>query len=152
MAEQVEAFGPGRATGAAWRGAIGLVGALGLGAGLEIACASAKGPGAGRLDTAAFVEMAQRSPCATIRRRLFAIDGAFVFFDRAGACPDNSYAETLYGRHVDEVLCTSHDSIAGPVTRCSDPDRRELFETILEHLDEPDLGLGPAHDVQRVPL
>ncbi len=152
MAKRTETLGAGRATGAAWRGAIGVVGALGLGTVLEIACASAKGPGTGRLDTAAFVEMAHSSPCATIRQRLFVIDGAFVFFDRAGNCPDNSYAETLYGRHVDEVLCTSHDSIAGPVTRCADAARRELFETILEHLDEADLGLGPDHDVQRVPL
>ena len=126
--------------------------ALGIVLGIGAACARTTGPRPASLETAPFVEMAKSTGCADLRRRLFVIDGALVFFDRAGACPDNGYSETLYGRSVDEVICASHDSIAGPVTRCSDPERRELFETILEHMEERDLGLGPDHQVQRIPL
>jgi hypothetical protein len=121
-------------------------------AGLACACAATKSTREPRLDTAPFVEMAKNSTCATIRRQLYLIDDAYVFFDRAGNCPDNGYSQTLYGRRVDEVLCTSHDSIAGPVTRCADEKRREMFETILEHVEDTKLGLGPEHDVQRIPL
>jgi hypothetical protein len=120
-------------------------------AGLACGCAATKSR-TPRLDTAPFVEMAKNSTCATIRRQLYLIDGAYVFFDRAGSCPDNGYSQTLFGTRVDEVLCTSHDSIAGPVTRCADENRREMFETILEHVEDTKLGLGPEHDVQRIPL
>ena len=121
-------------------------------AGLACACAATKSTRDPGFDTAPFIEMAKNSTCATIRRQLYLIDGAYVFFDRAGNCPDNGYSETLYGRRVDEVLCTSHDSIAGPITRCADETRREMFETILEHLDDAKLGLGPQHEVEHIPL
>ena len=103
-------------------------------------------------ELAPFVELARETECADDRRRLFAIDNVLVFFDRAGGCPDNYYSETLFGGSVDEVLCASHDSIAGPVTECHDAAFRELFETIIAHLDEPDLGLGSGHTVHQVPV
>ena len=103
-------------------------------------------------ELAPFVELARKTECADDRRRLFVIDNVLVFFDRAGDCPDNSYSETLFGGSVDEVLCASHNSIAGPVTECHDAAFRELFETIIAHLDEPDLGLGSRHTVHQVPV
>jgi hypothetical protein len=99
-----------------------------------------------------FVELARGSECANTRNRLFLIDQALVFWDRAGDCPDNSYSETLFGKSPDEVLCKLHDSIAGPMKNCADPSYADLFEIMIAHLDEPDLGLGPGHDVRQLPL
>lgn len=101
-------------------------------------------------DLAAFKQMTVASPCSDIRNRLFLIDDELVFWDQAGNCADASYAQTLFGSTPDEVLCTAHDSIAGPMQACSDPHYQELFETILANLEEPDLALGPDHSVQPV--
>jgi hypothetical protein len=101
---------------------------------------------------APFVEMARGAACSDVRNRLFVIDHVLVLADRAGSCPDASYSEVLFRRTVDEVLCVNHDSIAGPVKHCGEPSHMALFEIITTHLDEPDLGLGPSHTVQELPL
>ena len=90
--------------------------------------------------------------CADIRNRLFLIDDQWVFWDQAGNCADASYAETLYGSSPDEVLCNAHDSIAGPMKHCTDPQHLDLFNTITAHLDQPDLGLGSDHTVEPIPF
>ncbi|HEV8377054.1 MAG TPA: hypothetical protein VGR38_12560 [Candidatus Polarisedimenticolia bacterium] len=100
----------------------------------------------------AFVDMARGSPCADTRNRLFLIDQRLVFWDRAGKCADNSYGETLYGRSPEDILCVLHDSIAGPRKNCRDPQYAALFETLIAHLEDPDLGLAPPHSVRRLPL
>ena len=103
-------------------------------------------------DWAPFVESARGAACSDVRNRLFVIDDALVFADRAGSCPDASYREVLFGRTVDEVLCEKHDSIAGPMKKCSEPGYESLFETVTTHLEEGDLGLGASHTVQQLPL
>jgi hypothetical protein len=103
------------------------------------------------VDLAPFKEMANNGICADIRNRLFLIDGQLVFWDVAGNCADASYSETLYGSSPDQVLCSFHDSIAGPMKDCEEEQYQELFDTITENLDAPDLGLGEAHTVQTVP-
>ena len=107
------------------------------------------GPG---VDYAGFEEAARHAPCADVRNRLFLIDHALVFWDRAGSCYDAAYTETLYRGRIDRVLCTVYDSFAGRVESYPDSTYRPLFQTVLAHLDRPDLGLGPAHTVQPIPF
>ena len=111
-------------------------------------------PRAGLPDAARakFVDMARHAMCADRRNRLFIIDRSFVFWDRAGSCPDNSYGMALYGDSPEAPLCSSGDSIAGPVSDCDGETHRKLFETISGHRDAPDLGLGPGHTVDELPL
>jgi hypothetical protein len=99
-----------------------------------------------------FVKMARGSVCADVRNRLYLIDEKLVVWDRAGNCPDNSYSLTLYGKSLDEILCVYHDSIAGPRKNCRDPAYAEMFEILLAHMNDADLGLGPEHAVRRMPL
>jgi len=99
-----------------------------------------------------FVEMARQSACADARNRLFVVDHVLVFWDRAGNCPDSSYSLVLYKQTVNDLLCDFHDSIAGPRKNCPVPGYRDMFETMIGHLDEPDLGLGADHTVQQLPL
>ncbi|MHB1355523.1 MAG: hypothetical protein ACYCZF_06065 [Anaerolineae bacterium] len=97
-----------------------------------------------------FKQMAREASCAELRNRLFLIDDRWVFWDTAGECPDAAYAQTLYDRSLDQVLCTLHDSIGGPVKKCPDASYLGLFETITANLDQPDLGLGSGHRIQPV--
>jgi hypothetical protein len=104
------------------------------------------------IDVAPFKAMAKDAVCADVRNDLFVIDDQLVFGDMAGHCADASYSETLYGSTPDQVLCSLHDSIAGPVNDCQDEQYRGMFDTITANLDKPDLGLGPDHTVQPVPF
>ncbi len=104
------------------------------------------------VDLAPFQKMAGPSPCADRRNRLFLIDDQWVFWDRAGNCADAAYAETLYDRTPDQVLCDLHDSIAGPMKNCRDERYQDMFNTMTTNLDKPDLGLGSGHTVQPVPF
>lgn len=112
----------------------------------------ATAPSEPTFDGTPFVEMARQSPCAQTRNRLFLVDHALVFWDRQGTCPDNSYAETLYGKTVNDVLCRLHDSIAGPFRNCPVPEYKDIFDIMTEHLDDPALGLGAGHTVRGIPL
>lgn len=100
-------------------------------------------------DTSKFIALAQNDTCADIRNRLFLIDGHYVFADRAGSCADASYSYTLY-LDTPEPVCTQADSIAGPRVSCVDYYSKALMETIVAHLDAPDLGLGSAHKVEQI--
>lgn len=103
----------------------------------------------GALPVAAeFVAKAQAATCADQRNRLTMIDQRMVFWDRAGSCPDNAYARTLFGATPQTVLCSVVDSIAGPQITCTDEQSRALFNTILANLDKADLGLGSSHQVE----
>ncbi len=104
--------------------------------------------GAKAMSTAAFIKMANESPCHQIRNRLFLIDNSVIFWDRIGKCPDNAHEQTLFGATPDKILATSHDSIAGPMVKVNDEKYRAMFDTIMAHRDAPDLGLGSAHKVQ----
>jgi len=99
-----------------------------------------------------FVLLARHSECAGIRNRLFVIDESLVFWERVGLCPDNSHGATLFGDTVDDILCSLHDSIAGPLKSCRAPAYSDMFETIIAHHDRPDLGLGRDHTVRPLPF
>ncbi|HKW13650.1 MAG TPA: hypothetical protein VJS69_04105 [Candidatus Krumholzibacteria bacterium] len=103
---------------------------------------------ASRVDLDAFRKLARESSCADVRNHLFLIDNHFVFWDRESKCADAAYAQTLYDRKPDTVLCNNMDSIAGPQRAChGDAASATMFDTILGNLDKPDLGLGSGHTV-----
>jgi hypothetical protein len=104
------------------------------------------------VDLSPFREVARSSECADIKNRLFLIDGTLVLWDRQGNCPDASYLVRLSGGTVDNVLCELQDSIAGPRKECPDGQYEQMFDTITENLDKPDLGLGSEHTVTPVTL
>jgi hypothetical protein len=106
----------------------------------------------GAVDLAPFKAKARSGQCNDIRNRLFLIDDRLVFSDVAGNCADASYAQSLYGSTPDQVLCVSHDSIAGPVKKCSDERYQDIFNTMIANLSKTDLGLAPQHSVQPVPF
>ena len=97
-----------------------------------------------------FITRAREASCNETRNRLYVIDGKQVLWDHAGYCADASYEQVLYGDKPDTVLCTHGDTFAGARTTCQDGSARTLFETIIQNLDKPDLGLGSAHKVERV--
>lgn len=99
-----------------------------------------------------FIELARGADCADIKNRLFVIDHTLVLSDRQGNCADASYSVVLYGKTVDDLLCTSSDSIAGPRKSCRDQSREALFEIITTHLDDPNLGLDSSHTVEQLQL
>ena len=98
-----------------------------------------------------FQDMARKGICADTKNRLFLIDGKTVLWDRAGRCSDNAYEQVWFGSSPDQVICRVHDSIAGPRKTC-DPSRAAEFDTMLENLGAPDLGLGKDHRVEAIPL
>jgi hypothetical protein len=100
--------------------------------------------------TADFVAMAQGATCAELRNRLLMIDKRMVYWDRAGNCPDNSYARALYGATPQQMLCSVSDSIGGPRTVCADETARALFDTIEASRHKADLGLGSTHQVETI--
>lgn len=101
-------------------------------------------------DLESFRELARNAACADIGNRLFLIDKKLVFWDRQGNCHDNSFAQTLYGNSPEEVLCSRKDSIAGPRQSCDNEESQEMFQTMLDNLDEEDLGLGFDHQVEPI--
>jgi hypothetical protein len=119
---------------------------------LLASCAGSSTGPRSAVDLAPFKKMARAGGCADVRNRLFLIDDQLVFWDRAGNCADAAYGETLYGSTPDQVLCDSHDSIAGPMKNCADERYRDTFDTMTANLDKRDLGLGPGHTVQPVPF
>ncbi|MES2757560.1 MAG: protease complex subunit PrcB family protein [Pseudomonadota bacterium] len=100
--------------------------------------------------TAEFVAKAQEATCTDLRNRLLMIDKRMVYWDRAGNCPDNGYARTLYGATLQQTLCSVSDSIAGPRTVCAEESARALFNTIEANRDKADLGLGSTHQVETI--
>ncbi len=108
--------------------------------------------GAKSMSIALFLQMAKESACHQVRNRMFLIDNTLIFWDRVGNCPDNAREQTLFGSSVEQVLATSHDSIAGPINKVNDEQYRALFETILANREASDLGLGERHQVKLLPL
>lgn len=128
---------------------------LPLAAVLFLACSghsSDNPPSRPALSLTPFISVARQSPCHDLRNRLFVIDRHLVFWDRAGNCPENGYAQTLYADSVNTIVCQRHDSFGGPVTTYPDPSYRALFDTMVANLDQPNLGLSSAHTVQAIPL
>jgi len=99
-----------------------------------------------------FIEPVREAPCADIRNRMFVIDDRLVFTDQVGSCADARFAQILYGETIDNVKCVNADSIGGPIRQCFDAAYEDEFLTMIDHLFEPDLGLGPSHTVWQIPL
>jgi hypothetical protein len=99
-----------------------------------------------------FVKIAQQESCSDLKNRLYLIDGKQVFQDRAGTCPDNAYAQRLYGATPDAVLCAMTDTLAGSKASCANETARKLFETIQANLNLPNLGLDGTHKVELIPF
>jgi len=114
---------------------------------LALTLAAGGRPGGGAIDLAPFEALARKADCANSSNRLYVIDGQMVYWDRTGFCGDNAYAYTLFGATPDRVLCSRQDSIIGPRGTCQEA-VRPLFETIVQHRGETDLGLGASHTVR----
>ncbi|NEX64145.1 hypothetical protein [Noviherbaspirillum galbum] len=110
------------------------------------------GAGGPTLAPADFVAMAKTAECRDLGNRLFLIDDSFVFWDVSGSCPDLSPVRKLFGKTPSDQLCSQTGKPVGVVTVCSDASAIPMFHAILDHLDLPDLGLGPSHRVQAIPF
>jgi hypothetical protein len=107
-------------------------------------------PAPSALDIGPFIEMARQASCARDQNRLVVIDGEMVLWERRDlGCADASYEIALFGASPDEPLCRINDSIAGPMLSCQDESLQQMFETIVDHTQEADLGLGGDHTVEQ---
>ncbi|MEW5801368.1 MAG: DUF333 domain-containing protein [bacterium] len=104
------------------------------------------------IDLESFKELAGNADCADLENRLFLIDKDLILWWRRGTCFDNAYSAILYKETVDTIACMYHDSIGGPQNYCYDPNYADMFETIINNLDCPDLGLDATHTVKEIPL
>lgn len=103
------------------------------------------------IDLQPFIEMAGQASCARDQNRLYVIDGDKVLWERRDLrCADASYEVVLFGASPDELLCRIGDSIAGPQLSCQDESLRPMFDTIIKHTGEADLGLGSDHTVEQI--
>ncbi|MEE8399149.1 MAG: hypothetical protein V3S89_09085, partial [Desulfobacterales bacterium] len=102
------------------------------------------------LDIEPFIEYAEDADCIDIRNRLFVIEDELVLWDRVGSCPDASYELQLYREDLDHLLCEVVDSIDGPQMDIYDENYRELFETMIENIEEENLGLDDSYLVEEV--
>ncbi len=107
-------------------------------------------PTPGVFNSEQHVRQASSATCADRRNKLYLIDNKYVFWDRAGNCPDNSYSQSLMDSNPAAPLCSASDSIAGPIVRCTDDSVRSLFDTMRANADQVDLGLGPTHTVKLI--
>ena len=113
-----------------------------------ISCCGSQGSVRSQVDDNAFIQMALQATCADTKNALYVVDEAMVLSDRAGSCPDASFAQVLYGTTISEVYCSNQDSVGGPVEGCAAADYRGLFDTMIANLAQPDLGLGPTHSIR----
>ncbi len=72
-----------------------------------------------------------------------------MFWTSEGYCDDGGYTHVLYGKSIQDKLCSLEDSFVGPLPSC-EPAFNEMFETILQNLDQPNLGLGTEHTVTSI--
>ena len=97
-----------------------------------------------------FRMLAQEEECAQDRNNLYLIDSNLVFWEREGGCPDNWFAQILYGESPTDIKCDYHGSIAGPVYVCNDSTYHEMFQLIIADLDDDNLGLNSEHTVEAI--
>ena len=114
---------------------------------LTLACS-----GGGDDDLEAFRDMARAEPCADRRNELFLVDETMVFWTHlTNGCADTGGFD-LFGATPDDQLCISHSTIGGGVHHCNPGVDQALFDTMVTHYEEPDLGLGPGHVVEPIPF
>lgn len=99
---------------------------------------------------ASFIEMAQQSKCHDLKNKLYIIDNHLVYWERAGNCTDNGFGKKLFGDSTHVLLCEQYDSINGPKIIYYNESFHGMFDTILAHSDQPNLGLPWSHDVQEI--
>ena len=128
----------------------GMLALAGCGGGSDRSLQAAQSSAWEKPVTAEFIAQAQGANCADQLNRLFVIDKQVVFWERAGSCPDNSHARSLFGATPQVLLCSASDTAAGPQATCADAQWRAMFDTILANLDKNDLGLGSGHQVEPV--
>ena len=97
-----------------------------------------------------FKDIARNATCSDITNNLFVIDNKMVFWVVEGNCPDASYTYTLYGNNPDDIYCKKYDSIAGPQEQCNNEDYQEIFQIIIDNLDNDNLGLDENYKVTKV--
>ena len=97
-----------------------------------------------------FKDIARNAICGDITNNLFVIDNKMVFWVVEGNCPDASYTYTLYGENPDKIYCKKYDSIAGPQEQCNNEDYQEIFQIIIDNLDNDNLGLDENYKVTKV--
>lgn len=105
-----------------------------------------------KIDIDAFKALARNAICTDMKNNLFIIDNKLVFWERAGGCPDAGYGLILYGITPDQILCVYGDSIAGPRKTIRDKKYKQLFETIIQNLNETNLGLSSTHKATKISL
>ncbi|MBI4708359.1 MAG: hypothetical protein HY761_10635 [Candidatus Omnitrophica bacterium] len=103
-------------------------------------------------DIEAFKAQARRALCSDLINRLFLIDNKLVFWQVEGNCPDAGYGLTLYDKKTHQILCSEHETIAGPRITINDENYRQLFYTINQNLENPNLGLSSDHRVEEILL
>lgn len=102
-------------------------------------------------DISIFKNMVQKELCAERSNRLYLIDKQYVFHERSGNCPDNSYSYSLFTFKSTTPICGLQDSIAGPQEfKCPDPQTQQIFDVIKNNLGKNNLGLGPKHRVEQI--
>ncbi len=112
-------------------------------------CSAPASQSSSAIDLQPFIQMAKQADCARDQNRLYVIDGEMVLWERQDSgCADASYSIVLYGASPDEQLCRIGNSIAGPMMSCEDESVQPLFETIVAHTGDADLGLGSEHTVE----
>jgi hypothetical protein len=104
------------------------------------------------IDMEPFVAKANKNICTDIVNKLFVIDDALVFWWREGSCRDASFGYTLFGTDTGNVLCRHLETIAGLYEDIRDSSCLPMFLTIINNLNNRNLGLGSAHRVVRFPF
>lgn len=100
------------------------------------------------IDLNSLRELALTPPFYVQSSTLHLIDNRMLLWQWQGDCCDFGYGVSLYG--PDGVICSCTDSIAGPRYTYNNTAYAEMFDTILAHAGEPDLGLGAAHTVEAI--
>lgn len=78
----------------------------------------------------------------------FLIDNSLIFVKRLSYISDYNYHHLLLDEQGAE-LCSVAGSIAGPRMQCNDATKKDLFQTIIKHMDDHDLGLT-GHTVKLI--
>jgi hypothetical protein len=100
--------------------------------------------------TAQFIDKVKNASCSNLRNRLSLIDQKFVFWDRAGSCPDAAQTQILFGNTTKTILCSGGDSLMGPKVMCEDESARTLFLSMVANRNKADLGLGSGYRVKQI--
>jgi hypothetical protein len=98
-----------------------------------------------------FIAMAKKTTvCAERANKLFAIDDSLVFWQREGDCNDASYGYMLFGSDTGTIFCSYTDNISGRIESVKDSAYLPIFQTIVQSLNDPKLGLGSSRRVIQV--